>query len=80
MRRPARDPRVPLRVGQPNAAVHDRERSGSRATLATKAGSEIKHLFLSAQIVRQFGRGLERRAHDRCVAGAPAQMAAQQIA
>src|ERR1700724_1796691 len=53
---------------------------GSRATLATKLVPRSSIGFLPAQIVSHFRSRLQRRAHDRRVAGATAQMSGQQVA
>src|SRR5665213_272565 len=53
--------------------------SGSRATLPTKLVPRSSIRTLSA-LVGQFGGGLDRRANDRRIARASAQMSAQQIA
>src|SRR5436190_6320300 len=53
--------------------------SGSRATLATKLVPRSSICLLSAPVC-QFRCGLDRRAHDRRIPGAAAQMPAEQIA
>src|SRR5579864_3613082 len=54
--------------------------SGSRATLATKLVPRSSIGFLSAQIASHFRSRFKRRAYDRRIAGAAAQMPRQQIA